>query len=75
MCLVIKYPQGEVEYSGLVKVEGFESILEGSLIASGEVKQGSRVSVTLKDGNKALVSWKYCVPAQKQFFGFITPLS
>ena len=47
MCLVIKYAQGEVEYSGLMKVEGFESILEGSLIASGEVKQGSRVSVTL----------------------------
>ena len=54
-CLIIKYTH-DVEYSGLVKVEGFESVLEGSLVtAGGDLKEGTRVSVTLKEGNNALV--------------------
>lgn len=55
-CLIIKYANGEVEYSGLVKVGGFDSILEGQLVVNSEVKPGSRVSVTLKEGTHALVS-------------------
>ena len=54
-CLIIKYSSGELEYAGLVKVEGFDSILEGYLIESDEAKKGSRVSVTMKGANKALV--------------------
>ena len=54
-CLVVTYTS-EVEYAGLAKVDGFESVLEGSLFTTaGEEKEGTRVSVTLKDGNKALV--------------------
>ena len=62
-CLVITYAH-ETEYAGLHKVDGFESVLEGSLFTTeGEEKQGTRVSVTLKDGNKALVSVPVAVPS------------
>ena len=55
-CLVIAYTS-EVEYAGLVQVDGFESVLEGSLITTaGQEKEGTRVSVTMKEGNMALVS-------------------
>ena len=60
-CLVITI-SGEMEYAGLAKVDGFESVLEGSLFTtSGEQKEGTRVSVTLKDANKALVSQQLCL--------------
>ena len=53
--MIITYNSG-IEYAGLAKVDGFESVLEGSLFTTdGEEKEGTRVSVTLKDGNKALV--------------------
>jgi len=65
-CLIITYTQ-EVEYAGLLKVDGFESVLEGSLItASRSEKEGTRVSVTLKDGNKALVM--ILDPADKELY-------
>ena len=57
-----------MEYSGMVKVDGFDSILEGTLFRqNGEMIEDSRVSVTMKDDNKALVSHSYfltemCVP-------------
>ena len=49
-CLVIKYAKGTVEYSGMVKVDGFDSVLEGKLMTgNGNVIEGSRVSITMKD--------------------------
>ena len=55
-CLMITFTNA-VEYAGLVQVDGFESILEGPLITTeGEEKDGTRVSVTLKSDDKALVS-------------------
>merc|ERR1712212_215558 len=65
-CLTITYTQ-EVEYAGLVQVDGFKSVLEGSLITiSGVKKEGTRVSVTLKGGNKALVM--ILDPADKELY-------
>ena len=50
-CLTITYIGNEVEYAGLLKVDGFESVLEGSLFTTaGDEKEGTRVSVTLKEG-------------------------
>ena len=55
-CLTITY-KNAVEYAGLVQVDGFETILEGPLITTeGEEMDGTRVSVTLKGDDKALVS-------------------
>ena len=56
-----------MEYAFLVKVDGFESVLEGSLYTTaGAEKEGTRVSVTLKDGNRALV--RLAKMPQKQHF-------
>ena len=55
-CMVIKYADGTVEHSGMIRVEGYDSILEGTLFREDDdVIEDSRVSVTVKDGDKALV--------------------